>query len=128
MHGCCWPGSIAVSNELPVPTAPLVDHDQATTPRKSRALPEWLSPNKTSLNNNNNNNITRVKEKPKKAVEKQDPLDGTEDDPISQDLQPSQSSLFEHLSASQGSEDAATNENKQTKRKRSEDEPSDEIK
>eukprot|EP00029_Vermamoeba_vermiformis_P006310 TRINITY_DN2437_c0_g2_i2.p1 TRINITY_DN2437_c0_g2~~TRINITY_DN2437_c0_g2_i2.p1 ORF type:complete len:549 (-),score=144.30 TRINITY_DN2437_c0_g2_i2:755-2368(-) len=124
VHGCCWPGSIAVSNELPVPIAPLVDRDyQATPPRKSRALPEWLSPN-----NNNNNNNARIKEKPKKAVEKQVLPDGTEDDPISQDLQPSQSSLFDNLSASQDSEDEATNENKQTKRKRSEDEPSDEIK
>lgn len=123
MHGCCWPGSLSVSGELPA--APVVDRIAHTTPRKSRALPEWLSPTKAPANNNNK---SPAKEKTKKTEEKAvSPLDGTDEDPVSQDLQPSQTSLFDDLSVSQDSE-VATNENQQTKRKRSEDEPSDEIK
>jgi hypothetical protein len=99
-----------------------------TPPRRSRALPEWLSPTKALPNNNN---TPTTKQKTKKTTEKPNLSDGTSvEDPVSQDLQPSQSSLFDGLSASQESEGAtSTNEDPQTgKRKRSEDELSDEIK
>jgi hypothetical protein len=131
VHGCCWPGSLSVSAELPATSAPLnrVLDQEHKSPRRSRALPEWLSPTKSLPNNNNNTPTT--KQKTKKTTEKPNLSDGTSvEDPVSQDLQPSQSSLFDGLSASQESEGAtSTNEDPQTgKRKRSEDELSDEIK
>ncbi len=121
LHGCCWPGSISVSGEVSNINAPdpLLREPAAQPTKKSRALPEWLSPTKTSPTD-----AKKTKVKPKTPIAS-DQGANREEDPLSQDLQPSQSSLFDDLSESQ---DATNKEERQkTKRKRSEDEATHEI-
>jgi len=117
LHCCCWPGSITVSGE--VGRAPVPLHTEQTPTKKSRALPEWLSPAKTSPID-----TSKTKVKPKKPrVLDEGANREKEEDPLPQDQQQSQSSLFDDLS---DLEDDRNKERLTTKRKRPEDEATQE--